>query len=234
MAHDTDLQILLAELRSVGLRPQVEKTGGNHNRVTWCVEGKEERVYFCSSTPSDYRSRLNVRADVRRMLRADNVALEKTASRPQLQRAMEVPRAAPSIPEELTALRNEVADLAALVGELAEDVKFVRSRLTPRIVEAAVEPALPSGRRHALQPEKLLRHLTVSPQSVTELRLAVGASSYKTVWRALNELAFNREPPLAAKVGTEWRITMAGIEKERQRNGDAVPGAAGPVVEQHE
>lgn len=63
------LDAALAELRGAGIEPRVEH-GGKHIRILWECRG-QSRMYVTASTPSDRRAHLNVRSDIRRMLRKD-------------------------------------------------------------------------------------------------------------------------------------------------------------------
>ena len=56
-------------LRDRGFVPIVSD-GGKHVRVRWFDRGRRYTLYV-PSTPSDYRSRLNSRAVLRRLLRAN-------------------------------------------------------------------------------------------------------------------------------------------------------------------
>jgi hypothetical protein len=56
-------------LRSHGFRPTVTN-GGKHLRVRWFDHGRRYTLYV-PSTPSDHRTRLNSRAVLRRILRAN-------------------------------------------------------------------------------------------------------------------------------------------------------------------
>jgi hypothetical protein len=56
-------------LKSCGFTPVVSN-GGRHVRVRWVDRGRRYTLYV-PSTPSDYRARLNSRAVLRRLLRAN-------------------------------------------------------------------------------------------------------------------------------------------------------------------
>ena len=66
----------LAELAAAGITPAVEQ-GRKHIKITWQHNG-EPRSYVTATTPSDYRALLNVRSDVRRILRLDGVIGDET------------------------------------------------------------------------------------------------------------------------------------------------------------
>jgi len=65
------IEAACAELRSVNIDPVV-RPAGKHAAVIWTHNGRE-RSYYTALTPSDVRAHLNVRADVRRILRQDGL-----------------------------------------------------------------------------------------------------------------------------------------------------------------
>lgn len=77
--------------------------------------------------------RLNARAEVRRYLRADNVSLRGQAKPTLLaQRIVAPPRHVETIPDQVAAMRSEVADLTELCLELADVVARTAAVLVPR------------------------------------------------------------------------------------------------------
>ena len=89
------LEIALVELESAGIRGIERTYGGKHPQLP--------------GTPSDVRSPLNVRADIRRLLRADGVTVgpEKTKSPPP-----------PRKPNRITELEHRVAALEQATAKL--------------------------------------------------------------------------------------------------------------------
>lgn len=75
------IEAACAELRSVNIEPTV-RPAGKHAAVIWEHKGKE-RSYYTALTPSDRRAHLNVRADVRRILRQDGL-LESDEALPEV------------------------------------------------------------------------------------------------------------------------------------------------------
>lgn len=69
------LNAAVTELRGAGIEPRIEH-GGKHIRVLWEYQGRE-RMYVTGNTPSDWRAPLNVRSDVRRMLRKDGLTISE-------------------------------------------------------------------------------------------------------------------------------------------------------------
>jgi hypothetical protein len=149
-------EIAVAELRQYGIKPQVTQTNGGHIEIAWrVVPEKELRRVICAKTASDWRARMNIRAEVRRALRADNVTLKreretKPAPRHQeLTKALSLPQQVIPIPDQLSALRGEVADLTELVIRIA--------KMVSRIVPAPPKPVEPTSSRSV----KIKEYLTL-------------------------------------------------------------------------
>jgi hypothetical protein len=72
--RDSEKNIVLSELRAAGLKPmRVEMLGSGHIRISWRCPEREVRQVVVAGTGSDsWPGRLNARAQVRRMLQADN------------------------------------------------------------------------------------------------------------------------------------------------------------------
>lgn len=65
------IEAACAELRSVNIEPTV-RPAGKHAAVEWEFQGRP-RSYYTALTPSDRRAHLNVRSDVRRILKTDGL-----------------------------------------------------------------------------------------------------------------------------------------------------------------
>lgn len=65
------LDAAVAELNAVGITPDIMH-GGKHIQIRWQIGGRD-RMYVTAASPSDRRAHLNVRADMRRMLRKDGL-----------------------------------------------------------------------------------------------------------------------------------------------------------------
>lgn len=211
VAQDTELAVVLAELRAVGLKPTYEKTGGNHYMIHWLVPGKEPRSYVVASTGSDWRGRLNARADVRRLLKADNVSLKVPAPKPALHRALEMPRQADPIPDQVEALRAEVAELTGLITELGDAISYVKAQLTPRVIEAAQPPREERKRGTHID---LTKYLTLKPRSVREIADAAGIQNWRACYNRLDNL---RRQKRAERVDGKWRLPGHLEEKKKEQ-----------------
>lgn len=128
-----EVDVVVQELRACGIKPQVERTP-RHIAISWQAgPDKPPRTVIVSSTPSDWRGRLNARAEVRRYLRADNISLREQAKpAPLAQRIIGPPRHVETTPDQVAAMRSEVADLTELCLELADVVARTAAVLVPR------------------------------------------------------------------------------------------------------
>jgi hypothetical protein len=137
----------MTELQLHGIRPTCSPNGSGHISVTWraCPE-KELRTVVVPKTPGDWRSRMNARAEVRRYLKADNVQLvmqskpRKKINQPELKEALELPQHVMPIPDQLTALHGEIADLTHLVLKLMKMVHGARETLEKVLPKEAPAP----------------------------------------------------------------------------------------------
>ncbi|MBR0741144.1 hypothetical protein JQ581_29855 [Bradyrhizobium liaoningense] len=153
MSHHNELtEIAISELKAHGIRAQLRDTNGGHIEIAWqVVPEKEVRRVIVAKTTSDWRSRMNTRAEVRRLLRADNVTLKMSVSKPKkkkqliAEKAMSLPEPdVLPIPDQVAAMRAEMADLTELVVRLVRIVTGVRDTIAtyvPKPVEAALQPA---------------------------------------------------------------------------------------------
>ena len=149
MAYSNELtEIALNELKLHGVKGQTRDTNGGHIEIAWqVVPEKEVRRVFVAKTASDWRARMNTRAEVRKLLRADNVTLKAKNERPQkpkpLMKALELPQpdAVVPIPDQMKALRGELADLTELVLRLTKIATGMREVLTTHVPKP--QPAAP-------------------------------------------------------------------------------------------
>lgn len=107
------LEAALKELDAVGIRQVEQVRGAKHLQLRWQVNGHGLRIYSVPGTPSDWRSPLNTRAEIRRLLREDGVLT--APDRPE-------PPAAPPAPkiDRLSKLERRVQALEDLVRTIQE------------------------------------------------------------------------------------------------------------------
>ncbi|KRR21384.1 hypothetical protein CQ14_06965 [Bradyrhizobium lablabi] len=150
MHHSELTEIATAELKQHGIKPQITHTNGGHIEIAWrVVPEKELRRVITSKTGSDWRARMNLRAEVRRLLRADNVALKqetKPKKHPELAKALNLPQEVVPLPDQVSALRGEVADLTALMTRVAKVVGSLRDTVAAQVVPPPPKPEPPSSR----------------------------------------------------------------------------------------
>ncbi|QOZ68905.1 hypothetical protein [Bradyrhizobium arachidis] len=155
MAYHNELtEIALNELKAHGIKGHLRDTNGGHIEITWqVVPEKQVRTIIVAKTTSDWRSRMNTRADVRRLLRADNVTLKmqhekKPQKVQQFDKALALPQPETlSVPDQLKALRAEVGDLTALVLRLTKISATVRDTVAVHVPRPeAIVPPPPSSR----------------------------------------------------------------------------------------
>jgi hypothetical protein len=134
--HGELLEVAVAELRRHGIRPQVRQLNGGHIEIAWqVVPEKEVRKVVTTKSGSDFRARMNIRAEVRRNLRADNVTIkrqdEPRKKHGEFARAMDLPKheVAP-IPDQISTLQAEMADLTEFVVALGKMMRQVRDTVT--------------------------------------------------------------------------------------------------------
>jgi hypothetical protein len=76
MRRNPCLEAALHELENAGVRVQ-QSRGGKHLKLKW-HDGHSARLYVLAVTPSDRSTQHIVRADIRRMLRADALIANQT------------------------------------------------------------------------------------------------------------------------------------------------------------
>ena len=104
---------------------------------------KELRRVITSRTGSDWRARMNIRAEVRRLLRADNVTLKqepKPKKHLELAKALNLPQEVVPLPDQISALRGEVADLTELMVRVYKGVGTLREAVTAQAPPPPPQP----------------------------------------------------------------------------------------------
>lgn len=130
MRRNEELEVVLAELRARGLKP-THKHGGKHIKVEWDAWGTPQSV-IVPVTSSDARARLNLRAQVRGMIkRAAEVAARKPSRPAALKLAMALPEHRDTIGDRLTRIENELNLLVDLIVELLPDARRRTRREEP-------------------------------------------------------------------------------------------------------
>ena len=134
MPRNEIVETVFKELEIHGLKP-VLLSGGKHDKIKWNAHGRE-RCFIASVSPSDVRSRLNARAEVRRMLRDDGITIPEKPLKPSLlSQAMSVPPPMDPIGVRVARLEAEVNVLTEMFLE-----HFTRARQEP-VIEMVVKGA---------------------------------------------------------------------------------------------
>lgn len=130
MSRNEVTDLLLDELEKYGITGSVEERG-KHLAIVWQIGGRIRQL-FTSKTPSDWRTGMNSRSEMRRLLREDNAKLlEPTA----FNKAMSLPQPVRVSPAEREVLKNK--DIDALI-EMVFDLQSQLSRLENRLAGATV------------------------------------------------------------------------------------------------
>jgi hypothetical protein len=100
------IDVVIAELRAVGIYDYEIAHGGKHPQVHWSINGAR-RFYIAAATPSDRRAAQNARTGIWRLLREDGLLVQEAAPERSAPRP-------PSLEQRVAALERQVR---ALVGE---------------------------------------------------------------------------------------------------------------------
>lgn len=123
----TDL--LIEELEKYGLKGYLEDRS-KHIEVYWLLPNGERRFTIVPRTASDWRSGMNSRSDLRKMLRADNVSLKQDDVR-SFNRAMSMPKE--TVVTQVArdrAIQRDIETLSDLVLELQEQNTQLMSQVS--------------------------------------------------------------------------------------------------------
>jgi hypothetical protein len=102
------LTAALDELNAAGIRDVAHARGAKHWQIRWGGSNGTTRFYSVPGTPSDHRSAANVRADIRRLLRADGFLVDREPAKPRpLDRMSRLEQRVAAVELELAAMRND-------------------------------------------------------------------------------------------------------------------------------
>lgn len=132
MPNDSEQDTVVKELRLYGIKPSIEKTHGNHIAISWRVApDKPLRTITVASTGSDFRGRLNMRAETRRYLKADNAQIPMVSKKIN-ERIFELPKPQEldPVPNQLAQLRDDLSDMASLLMSMVESIELINANAT--------------------------------------------------------------------------------------------------------
>jgi len=179
MKRHEELEFAVAELEQHNIKYATRTTEGGHIEIVWQVSpDKEIRRVFTSKTPSDHRTRLNARAFIRRALRQDGIDIDKkqtTATKKSpavLERALQAPRQGPTIPEQLEALRSDVADIVDLLLDVSNaiaELKSMQSAQQPTILASPESAPTYSAPKPSVRSKKAIEYVSAGWNSLDAL-----------------------------------------------------------------
>lgn len=121
MRRNPEVDAVLTELRTFGIKHQVDETG-KHPQVIW-FHKRKKRIVTCGKTASDHRALANNRALVRRMLREDGIDVDagpKPAPRvTSLEKAIQTPIETDTTPDRLAKVETELKMVTDLLLSIA-------------------------------------------------------------------------------------------------------------------
>jgi hypothetical protein len=123
------LDAALRELADAGIRDVVRSYGGKHIQLRWPTNNNGVRVFTLPATPSDHRAHLNVRTEIRRVLRNDGMIAERQPLKS-------------SAPAPLTKTPDRITLLELRVRALELELEKLKTpKLKSRNLPVAGEPA---------------------------------------------------------------------------------------------
>lgn len=123
MTRNEHLDLAIDELEKHGLSGEVSERG-KHLELAW-ITPQGRRFVIAPKTPSDWRGGMNLRRDVRKLLRADNMQ-PKVISNLSFQRAMSLPKV-PVISQDLL-LQKDLNELTDFVFDLQSRLAAVEDQ----------------------------------------------------------------------------------------------------------
>jgi hypothetical protein len=128
MSRNEYVDAVLAELDRYGIRGTVDHTS-KHIAISWVLPDGQFRMTIVPSTPSDWRGLMNKRAEVRRMLRADNVQLPPAKTNVlTLAHAISTPKPVQLPLDRLTKLESDFEGLFEMLLEAQERASMFEAR----------------------------------------------------------------------------------------------------------
>lgn len=137
--HNDSIDRVMDELERYGLRGTISERG-KHLEIAWETP-LGRRFVIAPRTPSDWRAGLNLRSDLRKLLKADNLQ-PKQITNLSFQKAMSLPKEV-LVTREQT-LQNDVDSLVDLVFELQTQIAMLQTKFDTMRVVATIEFGAPA------------------------------------------------------------------------------------------
>jgi predicted Rossmann fold nucleotide-binding protein DprA/Smf involved in DNA uptake len=207
MRRNEEVEFAVAELKRYNIRYETRETEGGHVEIRWQVsDAKQIRQVFTSKTSSDHRTRLNARSYIRQALRQDGVNTDQAAEvqkKPsKLEKALKTPEPVETIPDQLRAMRSELADLTDLLLDISNSLAASR---TPEPVQLSPTPVI----------EAPIAAAAAKPPSVRSKKVA---EYLTTAWNSIDAIA--RDMGLPFEVTYRKLYYLKGQEKVEMRRGE--------------
>lgn len=169
--------MLTSEFKLWGVKLTSRVADNNHIELSWQASpDKEVRRYFIASTPSDWRGKLNARAHIRRVFKADGLTLKQQCAKPKpvLHKALEIAQPVERDADQIRMLRGEVADLTELVLEMASMFSKMRDERTAPVVEQPVVIMQPPEPKVSVRSIKTIDYVSESWSSAAAIARDMG------------------------------------------------------------
>lgn len=210
---------VLAELVEYGIKGAVVERG-KHLGVAW-VWGGRTRTLFCSRTPSDVRTWLNTRAELRRQLKADGVQPVTPEQRVRtLTHALSAPKPAEAPDSRVERLQSEVSTLLDMVSDLQQHITRVEQKLSSLRVVSTITFEAPAG----------APVVTVAAPSAPQKKRASkvsGTGPKANLLRALASGRYVSRQDLMAASGSKTAAAASQAITKLRRDGLIEPGLRG-------
>jgi hypothetical protein len=208
--NDNAFSLVSAEFKLWGVKFESRMLNGGHIEVIWQASpDREIRRHVLSKTPSDWRTALNDRSRIRRLLKYDGLKplplCTKTKPKPSLAKALELPQPAPPVEtdaDQIKILRAEIGDLTDLVLDLVTTIKNLSPASSPAPVAEIAAPviALPAKTTRV----KIIEHVTKNWNSTETIARDAGLTK-EMAYRKLYYLSTTGKVQLSP-MGL-WRLT---------------------------
>lgn len=188
------LELMLEELEKYGLVGEISERG-KHLEIAW-QSPAGRRFIIAPRTPSDWRSSMNCRSDMRKLLRADNLQ-PVSVSNLSFQKAMALPKE-PVLPKEQL-IQKDVEALTELVFELQGQIdsmkQYIATALREQLMSMTVVSRVEFQQPKVKLPKEVREtyaEMMAKPVRKTDLVWSLLSSNWKEVRSLVDETGINR------------------------------------------